>query len=86
MAQDKLVQKQILLSVSNLQKLDAIAAEQDISVSGVVRKAIDAYDPEDLNMGSSDWMELISIRLKEAISDIQASHKRLDVTLGRLGE
>ena len=43
---DKLIRKQFMLSVNNIEKLEAIASRTSSSVSEVVRTAIDNYSPD----------------------------------------
>jgi len=80
-----LVRKQYLVTEKNVKKLNRIAKTKGTSATEIVRQAIDAFDPESLNAaGESELMELVSARLKETITDTQATHKRLHKTLSRL--
>lgn len=84
MQTNNLVRKQVMLSQSNIEKLDRLAKLQNSSAAEVVRKAIDFYDPENLDMETTELMELVSERLKEAIEDTEKTRKRLDKTLNKL--
>lgn len=83
-AKDKenLVRKQVLLSVDNIEKLEALAASNKISVAEVVRNAIDSYSPDDIPQ--SDLMELVSGRVQEALEDTTRTRKRLNKLLKKL--
>ncbi len=79
-----LVRKQLMLSNSNIEKLERIAKEQELSVASVVRTAIDSFNPDSVDIEGSELMELVSVRLKEAIADTAQTRKRLDKTLKKL--
>ncbi len=69
---ENLVRKQYLIAPSQDKKIKALAKKQKKSAAEVVRLAIDAYDPDvptDLN--ESELFDLVSARVKEAISDTQ---------------
>ena len=77
-----LIRKQFLVSESNVIKLEKIARSSGTSATEIVRRAIDAFDPESLhNQGESDLIDLVSIRLQEAIADTRATRKKLDKSL-----
>ncbi len=78
---ENLVRKQLMLSNTNIQKLERIAKEKKLSVASVVRSAIDSFNPDDTDVEASELMELVSSRLKEAIEDTANTRKRLDKTL-----
>ena len=80
-----LVRKQYLVSDGQVRKLQRIAAEKGTSVTEIVRRAIDAFDPDRLDdMEQSELLELVSARLKEAVIDTQRTRKRLEKTLLKL--
>lgn len=84
--QSQLIRKQYLVSENNVEKLERIAKTKGTSATEIVRQAIDAFDPDGLDsVGESELMELVSERLKEAIAETQATHKRLNKTLDALG-
>ena len=78
---ENLVRKQLMLSDTNVKKLEKIAKEKNLSVASVVRTAIDSFDPDSIDLDTSELMELVSTRLKEAIADTASTRKRLDKTL-----
>ncbi len=81
---ENLIRKQLMLSNTNIQKLERIAKEKKISVASIVRSAIDSFNPDDTDLETSELMELVSSRLKEAIEDTANTRKRLDKTLTSL--
>jgi hypothetical protein len=81
---ENLVRKQLMLSNTNIKKLEKIAKETKQSVASVVRTAIDSFNPDNTEMETSELMELVSTRLKEAIADTANTRKRLDKTLTSL--
>ena len=84
-AAQSLIRKQYLVTKSHVKKLERIAKTKGTSATEVVRQAIDAYNPDDLNdIGENELLELVSSRLKEAIEDTQATRKRLRKTLSKL--
>lgn len=78
---ENLVRKQLMLSNTNIKKLERIAKEKKLSVANVVRTAIDSFNPDDTGMETSELMELVSTRLKKTIIDTANTRKRLDKTL-----
>ena len=75
----RLVRKQILVTEEQIGKLDRIAGERGVSVTEVVRKAIDAYDPDGINqMDAPELMELVGSRLKEALRETRRANKRVN--------
>jgi hypothetical protein len=83
---ENLVRKQLMLSNTNIKKLERIAKEKKLSVASVVRAAIDSFNPNSADLETSELMELVSTRLKEAITDTASTRKRLDKTLTSLEE
>ena len=83
---ENLIRKQIMLSTDNIAKLEAIADNGKSSVAEVVRNAIDSFNPDSdiMNSETNELMELVSIKLKEAIGDTQKTRKRLNTTLKRI--
>lgn len=78
---ENLVRKQVMLSNTNIKKLEKIAKEKNLSVASVIRSAIDSFNPDDTDMETSELMALVSIRLKEAIADTASTRERLNKTL-----
>lgn len=84
-AAQALVRKQYLVTEKNVKKLERIAKTKGTSATEIVRQAIDAFDPESFNsVGESELMDLVSARLKEAITDTRATRRRLSKTLSKL--
>lgn len=81
---ENLVRKQLMLSSTNIKKLERIAKEKKLSVASVVRSAIDSFNPDGTDLETSELMELVSSRLKETIEDTANTRKRLDKTLTSL--
>ena len=85
----KLVRKQFLISPSQVEKLNRLAKDEGTSVAEMVRIAIDTYNPDtaaiaDLN--ASELMELVSQRLKEAITSTQKANQVVSNTLKKLSK
>ncbi|MEN8256906.1 MAG: ribbon-helix-helix protein, CopG family [Thermodesulfobacteriota bacterium] len=80
-----LIRKQYLISSNQIEKLDRLAKERGASAAEIVRQAIDAYEPDLEGMGAPELLELVSVRVKEAIEDTQNTRKRLGKTLQKLG-
>jgi len=76
---EKLVRKQFLISPKQVKKLELLAKKQKTSAAEMVRCAIDAYDVDKpTDMEESELLDLVSMRLKEAITDTREIRKRLD--------
>ncbi len=83
----KLVRKQILMTPRNVEKLDRLAKSRGASVAEIVRLAIDAYEPEQQpDPGADELVDLVSQRLKEAITQTQRTRRRLARTFKQLGQ
>jgi len=81
-----LVRKQYLISHSQAKKIERLAKKQKKSAAEMVRNAIDAFDPDvPVDMEESALFDLVSSRVKEAITDTQQTRKLLNETLRRLG-
>lgn len=84
-AQSKnLVRKQIMLSNANINKLKKIAKAKKSSVAEIVRRAVESYDPDAIDMNMGELEEIVSIKLKEAIEDTAKTRKHLNKTLKAL--
>jgi len=83
---ERLVRKQFLISLDQVKKLELLAQREKTSAADMVRKAIDAYDPNNpKDMDESELLELVSARVKEAIADTQKTRSSLAKTLKNLG-
>ena len=87
MSKQNLVRKQYLMSTENISKVDQLAQQSGTSSAQIVRLAIDAYDPDNQMSLSeeNELMELVSARLKEAISDTRSTRRKLNATLTKIG-
>ena len=84
--QTPLLRKQYLVTPDNVSKLEALAKANGTSATDIVRRAIDAYDPGGFDeMGETELMALVSERLKEVIKDTQATRRRLNKALKKMG-
>jgi len=86
---EKLVRKQFLISPSQVEKLNRLARNEGTSVAQMVRVAIDNYDPGKAvitDLDAPELMELVSIRLKEAIASTQKANRAIDKTLKKLSK
>ena len=82
---EKMVRKQFLVPPSTVKRLEQLAAKRGTSASEIVRQAINAYDPKDTEaMASSELMELVSARLKEAISSTRNARRAVSKALQTL--
>jgi hypothetical protein len=82
---EKLVRKQFLIYPTQAKKIELIAKRQKTSVAEMVRKAIDAFNPDALSdMADSELLELVRARVKEAIMDTKKTRERLSAALNRL--
>ena len=82
-----LIRKQYLVSQRNVSKLERLAKRKGTSATAIVREAIEAYDPEGLDMlGEQELMTLVATRLKDAIKDTQATRQKLHKAFKRLAK
>ena len=80
-----LIRKQYLVSQRNVSKLERLAKRKGTSATAIVREAIEAYNPEGLDvLGEQELMNLVASRLKDAIKDTQSTRQKLNRTLKRL--
>lgn len=80
-----LIRKQFLVSSSHVEKLSSLSASEGKSEAEIVRLAIDAFDPKNAgNMNAPQLMELVSQRLKEAITSTKHANKVVSKTLEML--
>jgi len=86
-ASGKMIRKQFLVSPSTARRLERLAAARGTSASEIVRQAIDSYDVNAADaMGSDDLMELVSLRLKDAIKSTRHAQRTVARTLRALDE
>ena len=84
----KLIRKQHLIYQSQIEKLRVLAKAENTSASEMLRRAIDAFDPNAAtdDMNDTDLLELASVRVQEAIKDTIATRKRVEATLKEIEE
>ena len=86
---EKLVRKQFLISPSQIEKLNRLARNEGTSVAEMVRQAIDTYNPDAtaiVDLDAPELMELVSQRLKEAITSTQKANRAVSNTLKKLSK
>jgi len=84
---EKLVRKQFLISPSQVEKLNRLARDEGTSVAQILHQAIDTYNPDMATIGdldASELMELVSERLKEAITSTQKANRAVSNALKKL--
>jgi predicted DNA-binding protein len=82
---EKMVRKQFLVPPSTVERLERLATAQGTSASEIVRQAIKSYDARDTaTMESSELMELVAARLKEAIKSTRHAQRTVSKTLREL--
>lgn len=82
---EKMVRKQFLVPPSTVRRLEQLAAKRGTSASEIVRQAINSYEVEDAEaMQSAELMELVSVRLKEAIKSTRHAQRTVARTLQAL--
>lgn len=82
-----LIRKQYMVSKSNIEKLTQIAAERGSSVTEVVRRAIDAYDPTGYDiMEAPELMNLVSDRLREAIKSTRRANHKVKIAITNISQ
>lgn len=83
--QGNLVRKQYLVSEANIRKVEKLANARGTSAADIVRQAIDVYDPHGAeDMEAPDLMELVSDKLKEAISATKKANRNVAKALKSL--
>ena len=86
---EKLVRKQFLISPGQVKKLNRLARDEGTSVAEMVRVAIDSYNPDTAavaDLDAPELIELVSERLKEAITSTKKANRTIDKTLKKLSE
>lgn len=82
---EKMIRKQFLVPPSTVRRLEKLAAERGTSASEIVRQAINSYDVRDGEaMESSELLELVSARLKDAIKSTRHAQRTVSRTLQAL--
>lgn len=84
---EKMIRKQFLVTPSTARRLERLAAARGTSASEIVRRAINAYDSNTADaIGSDELMELVAVRLKDAIKSTRHAHRTVAKTLRILDE
>lgn len=82
---EKMVRKQFLVPPSTVRRLERLAAKRGTSASEIVRQAINSFDLNDAEaMQSGELMELVSVRLKEAIRSTRRAQRAVSRSLQAL--
>lgn len=82
---EKMVRKQLLMPPSTVERLERLAAERGVSVSELVRQAINSFDPNSADaLGSDELMDLVSIRLREAFESTKRARSAVNKALRAL--
>ena len=82
---ERLVRKQYLVSERQVEKLKLIASREDQSEAEIVRRAIDAFDPDAVDeMDAPEFVALVAERLKEAVKSTRAARRKMEKTLQAL--
>jgi len=83
--QANLMRKQYLVSKDNVNKIQQLANKKGTSAANIVRLAIDAYDPLGADdMDSLDLMNMVSEKLKDAVSATKRANRKVARTLKAL--
>jgi predicted DNA-binding protein len=82
---EKMVRKQFLVPPSTVRRLEQLAAKRGTSASEIVRQAINSFEVEDAEaLQSTELMELVSVRLKEAIKSTRHAQRTVARSLQAL--
>jgi non-homologous end joining protein Ku len=85
-AAENLIRKQFLIYPGQIEKIERLAKREKTSAAEMVRKAIDAYNPDlPADMGNRELMDLVAAKLKEAIADTADTRRRMHEALDKLG-
>ncbi len=82
---EKLIRKQFLIYPAQAKKIELMAKKQKTLAAEMVRKAIDAFNPDATpEMAYTDLLELVRVRVKQAIKDTKRTRERLSAALNKL--
>ena len=76
-SQQNLIRKQFLISPSQIDKVERIAKQMKVSAAEVVRSAITAYDPSELDAVNQELIDLVNEKLEGAIVATRKSQKEI---------
>lgn len=87
-AQERLVRKQFLISSAQEAKLKQLAKDHGVSAGEMVRRAIDAYDPDGFSPEEEKilgaMLDMAEKSVHSAIARTDATIKNMDKLLARL--
>jgi hypothetical protein len=81
---ENLIRKQIMLSPSNIEKLERLSKDRGTSAAEIVRQSIDSFDPDFMDIEEVELRKLVSERLKEAIKETAKTRKRLNKVINTM--
>jgi hypothetical protein len=82
---EKMVRKQLLMPPSTVKRLERRADDRGVSVSEIVRQAINSFDANAADtVSSEELMDLVSVRLREAFESTRRARARVDRALRTL--
>ncbi len=85
---ESLVRKQFFISPANVRKLEKLTKKiKGASAAKIVRDAIDAYDPNNLeNMAQEELIAIARTKVQEAIVKTEKTIKKVDHCLDNLSK
>ncbi|HMB72212.1 MAG TPA: ribbon-helix-helix protein, CopG family [Gammaproteobacteria bacterium] len=82
---EKMVRKQLLMPPSIVRRLERLADDRGVSVSEIVRQAINSFDANSADaLGSEELMDLVSVRLREAFESTKRARAKVNKALRAL--
>ncbi|MDH5229443.1 MAG: hypothetical protein OEZ58_06060 [Gammaproteobacteria bacterium] len=72
----------VMLRDAQHQKIKTLARQQNVSAAEIIRQAIDAYDPDQLDLETMADAAILSF--KEAIEKVDAVAHELEITRAQL--
>ncbi|MGI9283754.1 MAG: ribbon-helix-helix protein, CopG family [Pseudomonadales bacterium] len=71
------VRRQYLVTDENIAKLDTLAATEGVSVTEIVRRAIDAYSANEDDAELERLVTMMSDSVRDATKEVRAARKRV---------
>lgn len=85
MQASNMVRKQVMMLPEHVKKIKVLAKKQKTSASDIVRRAVDAFDPDALGgMDESELLELAHAKVREAITDTIQTREKVMAALDKL--
>ena len=79
---EKPFRKQILIYQKQIEKLNQLSRRLGKSEADLIRRAIDAYDPEaQLDIGESELLDVALLKVNEALADMRETSVKLNEML-----